>query len=175
MMKYEDTRIDGFKLRFAEEKDVGILLEMIKELAVYEKLLDEVTATEEILKDSLFHRKVAEAVIAEYEDKPVGYIIFFHNFSTFTGRPGIYLEDLYVRPEMRGKGLGKIMLAFLAKLAVERKCARFEWVCLDWNTPSIGFYKRMGAVPMDEWTIYRLTGSKLSELADEFRPQNSLE
>jgi len=174
-MKYEDARMDGFKLRFAEEKDIGILLEMIKELAVYEKLLDEVTATEETLKESLFIRKVAEAVIAEYEDKPIGYIIFFHNFSTFTGRPGLYLEDLYVRPEMRGRGFGKTMLSFLAKLAVERKCARVEWACLDWNTHSIGFYKRMGAVPMDEWTVYRLAGSKLNELADEFRPQGSPE
>ncbi|MBB2182651.1 GNAT family N-acetyltransferase [Lachnospiraceae bacterium MD1] len=163
-----DTSLEGFKLRFAEEKDVPLILELIKELADYEKMLDEVVATEEDIYESLFERKVAEVVIGEYQNKPVGYIIFFHNFSTFLGRPGIYLEDLYVKPEMRGKGMGKIMLSFLAKLCIERKCGRLEWNCLDWNQPSINFYKQMGAIPMDEWTIYRVCDDALKKLAMRF-------
>ena len=163
-----DTSLEGFKLKFAEEKDVPLILELIKELADYEKMLDEVVATEEDIYESLFERKVAEVVIGEYQNKPVGYIIFFHNFSTFLGRPGIYLEDLYVKPEMRGKGMGKIMLSFLAKLCIERKCGRLEWNCLDWNQPSINFYKQMGAIPMDEWTIYRVCDDALKKLAMRF-------
>jgi len=162
-----DTKLDGFKLRFAQEKDVPLILSFIKELAEYEKMGDEVVATQEILKESLFVRKAAEVIIGEHEGIPVGFALFFHNFSTFLGRPGIYLEDLYVKPEMRGKGIGKIMLSFLAKLAVERKCGRLEWWCLDWNEPSIRFYKQMGAVPMDEWTVYRVCGKALVDLADK--------
>jgi len=156
------------KLRLAERKDVPLILEFIKELADYEKMLDEVVATEEILTESLFEKKAAEVVIGEYQNKPVAFALFFHNFSTFLGRPGIYLEDLYVKPEMRGKGIGKMMLSFLARLCVERKCERLEWWCLDWNEPSIQFYKKMGAVPMDEWTVYRVTGDALDQLAAEF-------
>ncbi len=118
--------------------------------------------------DSLFVRKAAEVIIGEYDGEPVGFALFFHNFSTFLGRPGIYLEDLYIRPEMRGRGYGKTLLAFLAKLAKERNCGRFEWWCLDWNEPSINFYKSIGAIPMDEWTVYRVTGQALDDLADEF-------
>lgn len=162
------TKVKDFNLRFAEEKDVPLILEFIKELADYEKLLHEVVATEEILKESLFERKVAEVVIGEYEGKPVGFALFFHNFSTFLGRPGIYLEDLYVKPEMRGKGFGKILLSFLAKLAVDRKCGRLDWWCLDWNEPSIKFYKQLGAVPMDEWTVYRVHNETLTDLAKTF-------
>ena len=165
---YIETKLNDFKLRFAEEKDAGLILEFIKELAEYEKMLDDVVATEEILIESLFHRKTAEVIIGEYEGKPVCFALFFHNFSTFLGRPGLYLEDLYVKPHMRGKGIGKIMLSFLASLAVERKCGRFEWWCLDWNEPSINFYKHMNAVAMDEWTVYRLTGEHLNNVAKEF-------
>ena len=116
----------------------------------------------------MFQRKMAEVVIGEYQDKPVSFALFFHNFSTFLGRPGIYLEDLYVMPEMRGKGIGEIMLAFLAKLTLERNCGRLEWWCLDWNEPSVQFYKQMGAVPMNEWTVYRLADQALEELAKKF-------
>lgn len=160
-----DTNINNFKLRFAEERDTGLILNFIKELADYEKLLHEVVATEDILHESLFKRKTAEVIIGEYEGVPVCFALFFHNFSTFLGRPGIYLEDLYVKPEMRGRGLGKVMLSFLAKLALKRNCGRLEWWCIDWNKPSIDFYKSMGAIPMNEWTVYRVCDNKLAELA----------
>ncbi|MBU5313386.1 GNAT family N-acetyltransferase [Tissierella carlieri] len=162
------TKNEHFKIRFAEEKDVKLILDFIKELADYEKLLHEVVATEEILMDSLFIRKAAEVIIGEHDGEPVGFALFFHNFSTFLGGPGIYLEDLYIRPEMRGKGYGKIFLSFLAKLAIERNCGRFEWWCIDWNEPSINFYKSIGAVPMDEWTVYRVHNQALIDLANEF-------
>lgn len=163
-----DTKLDNFIIRHAGEKDVPIILSFIKELAQYEEMLDEVVATEEILRESIFEEKAAEVIIGEYEGKPVAFALFFHNFSTFLGRPGLYLEDLYVKPEMRGKGIGKIMLSYLAKIAVDRRCGRFEWWCLDWNEPSIEFYKRIGAVPMDEWTVYRVDGKALTDLAEEF-------
>jgi GNAT superfamily N-acetyltransferase len=159
------TKLDKFQLRFAEEKDIPVILKFIKELAIYENLLDQVTANEEILLESLFKRKVAEVIIAEYEGEAVGYALFFYNFSTFLGRPGIYLEDLYVTPEMRGKGFGKIILSYLAKLVVERDCGRLEWACLDWNEPSIKFYKGLGAISMEDWSTYRLTGEALENLA----------
>ena len=168
MNGFIETRIKNFKLRFAEEKDVSLILGFIKELADYEKLLHEVVATESILKESLFERKFAEVIIGEYEGEPIGFALFFHNFSTFIGRPGLYLEDLYIKPEMRGKGLGKVMLSFLGKLAVERNCGRLEWWCLDWNEPSISFYKQLGAIPMDDWTTYRVCDQALNNLADSF-------
>lgn len=161
--------LTGFKIRFAEESDVPVILGLIKELAVYEHLLDQVTATEEVLRQSLFERKAAEVIIAEYENKPIGYGLFFYNFSTFLGRPGIYLEDLYITPGMRGKGFGKTMLSFVAKIAVERNCVRFEWSCLDWNEPSIQIYKKLGAVSLDEWTMYRLIGKPLENLARKYK------
>lgn len=160
------TSDEKFNLRFATEKDVKLILTFIKELADYENLLHEVVATEEILMDSLFNRKVAEVIIGEYDEEPVGFALFFHNFSTFLGQAGIYLEDLYIKPNMRGKGLGKIILSYLAKLAIERNCGRLEWWCLDWNEPSIKFYKKLGARPMDEWTVYRLYGEDLEKLAN---------
>lgn len=163
-----DTKLDDFKLRFAEIKDVSLILKFIRELADYEKMLHEVVATEEVLIESLFERKMAEVIIGEYKDKPVAFALFFHNFSTFLGRPGIYLEDLYVKPEMRGKGMGKIMLSYLAKLSVESKGGRLEWGCFDWNEPSIRFYKQMGAVPMDEWTVFRVHDDALDKLAMKF-------
>ena len=168
MEKIIDTKVSNFKIRFAEEKDTKLILEFIKELADYEKLLNEVVATEEVLYNSLFVQKRAEVIIGEYEGKPVGFALFFHNFSTFIGKPGIYLEDLYIKSEMRGKGFGKIMLSFLGKLAVERNCGRLEWWCIDWNEPSIKFYKEMGAKPMDEWTVYRVDDLALHDLANEF-------
>lgn len=160
-----ETKVKNFYLRFAEEKDVSIILDFIKELADYEKLSAEVVATEEILNESLFERKMAEVIIGEFDGKPVGFALFFHNFSTFLGKPGIYLEDLYVKPQMRGKGLGKAMLSFLSELAIERDCGRLEWSCLDWNKSSIDFYKNLNAVPMEDWTVYRLSNKSLSDLA----------
>ena len=166
-MQYE-TQIPNLTIRFAVEKDTPLILCFIKELAQYENMLNEVVASEEILRDSLFHRKVAEVVIAEHNGEPVGFALFFHNFSTFRGKSGIYLEDLFVRPNARGAGLGKALLSFLAKLAVDRGCARLEWWCLDWNEPSIAFYKQMGAKPMDEWTVYRVDNQALTDLASQF-------
>lgn len=162
------TKVEEFKLRFAEEKDVELVLEFIKELADYEELLHEVVATKETLYDSLFKRKVAEVIIGEYEGKPVGFALFFHNFSTFLGRPGIYLEDLYIKPEMRRMGLGKAFLSYIAKLALERDCGRLEWWCLDWNKSSIKFYKKMGAMPMDDWTVFRVSDELLTNLAEKY-------
>ncbi len=162
-----DAKLTDFRIRFAEKKDVPLILKFIKELAAYEKMLDEVTATEADLAKYLFERKNAEVILGEYQDQPVAFALFFHNFSTFLGKPGIYLEDLYVKPEMRGKGIGKAMLSFLAGLAVDRDCGRLEWSCLDWNEPSIGFYKHLGARPMDEWTVYRLQGESLRRLAGQ--------
>ncbi len=164
-MKLIKTKNPLFNLRFATPDDVGLVLSFIKKLADYEDLSDDVTATEEMLKDTLFSRNVAEVIIGEYEGKPVGFMLFFHNFSTFVGKPGIYLEDLFVDIEMRGKGFGKMMLSYLARLAIERDCGRLEWACLDWNEPSIKFYKSLGAVPMDEWTVYRMTGDAIKDLA----------
>lgn len=157
---------DSFTIKFATVNDVSLILQFIKELATYEKLLDEVVATEALLSETLFgEKKNAEVIIGYYENVPVAFALFFHNYSTFLGRPGIYLEDLYVKPEMRGKGIGKKMLAYLAKLTKERKCGRLEWWVLDWNKPAIDFYKSIGAKPMDEWTVHRVTGKALDELA----------
>lgn len=158
--------IENFVIREAKSTDVPAILELIKGLAEYEKLSHEVVATEEVLHEWLFEKKKAEVLIGEYEGKPVGLVLFFHNFSTFLGRAGIYLEDLFVKPEYRGKGFGKALLVRLAKVAVERGCGRFEWSCLDWNKPSIAFYLSMGAKPMDGWTVYRVTGDKLMEMAE---------
>ena len=152
-------------IRNANESDTNTILKFIKELAEYEKMSKDVTATEELLKENLFVKKLAEVVIAEEDNIPVGFALFFHNFSTFLGKGGIYLEDLYVKPNMRNKGIGKILLKYLANLALERDCGRLEWSCLDWNEPSIAFYKERGAIPMDEWTIYRVTGENLLNLA----------
>ena len=167
MSKIIETKLNGFTLRFAEEKDLNTILTFIKALAEYENMTEDVVATEEVLRKSLFEKKVAEVVIGEFEGKPVCFALFFQNFSTFIGRPGIYLEDLFVMPEVRGKGIGKIMLSFLAGLAVERGCARLEWSCLDWNEPSIEFYKKQGAIPMDGWTVYRASDEALIKLAKE--------
>ena len=154
--------------RFAQRGDEGIILDFIRRLAEYEKMSDEVVATEELLTEWIFDKNKAEVIFALDEGgKEVGFALFFHNFSTFLGRAGIYLEDLFVLPEYRGKGYGKGLLRQLAKIAVERKCGRLDWWCLDWNQPSIDFYKSLGAVPMDEWTTFRITGDTLTKMAEE--------
>ncbi len=156
----------GTSVREASEGDVPLILSLIRELAEYEKLSHEVVATEENLRTNLFgERPFAEVLIAEHDGAPAGFALFFHNFSTFLARPGIYLEDLYVKPEFRGAGVGKRLLVQLARLAKERGCGRLEWWVLDWNAPSIGFYERLGAVAMDDWTVYRLAGRALDDLA----------
>ena len=154
------------QIREASERDVPLILSFIRELAEYEKLSHEVVATEDGLRESLFGgRRYAEVLIAEHDGAPAGFALFFHNFSTFLGKPGIYLEDLYVRPEFRGRGVGKELLINLARLAKERGCGRLEWWVLDWNESSIGFYRELGAVPMDDWTVYRVSGMALEDLA----------
>lgn len=159
------TDLTEFHLRLGTMEDAETVLGFIKELAEYEHMSDQVVATPELLKETIFIQKKAEVIIAEYSGIPVGFALFFHNYSTFLGRPGIYLEDLYVKQEMRGHGLGTQILSYLAKLATERGCGRLEWACLDWNEPSIQFYKQMGAVPMEDWTVYRLQGESLQNMA----------
>ena len=154
------------KFRFAEESDCGLVLSFIRGLADYEKMSDQVVATEELLREWIFEKRKAEVLFVCDDDKEVGFALFFHNFSTFLGRAGIYLEDLFVLPEYRGKGYGKALLKKLAQITAERGCGRLEWACLDWNQPSIDFYRSLGALPMDEWTTYRLTGDTLKEMAE---------
>lgn len=162
------TRDPHFVIRPAVIQDTALILQFIKELADYEKLLHEVVADEDTLRKSLFGETPhAKVVIGEYDGKPVSFALYFHNFSTFLGRPGIYLEDLYVQPDMRGKGLGKILLGYLATLAKELNCGRLEWWVLDWNKPAIDFYQSLGAQPMDEWTVNRVTGEALDKLAKQ--------
>ena len=152
--------------RFAVEQDTPLILNFIKELADYEHMLDQVVADEATLADQLFQKKNAEVLFALENGREVGFALFFHNFSTFLGRSGLYLEDLYVRPDCRVKGYGKAILQKLASIAVERGCGRLEWWCLDWNKPSIDFYLSLGAEPMSGWTVYRLTGDTLKNLAE---------
>ncbi len=152
--------------RYATKSDAALILEFIRELAEYEKMLDEVIADEKLLKEWIFEKKKAEVLFALEDGKEVGFALFFHNFSTFLGRAGIYLEDLFVKSEYRGKGYGKAILKKLAQIAKERGCGRLEWWCLDWNKPSIDFYLSLGAEPMDEWTTYRITGETLDKLAE---------
>ena len=158
--------MEKLTFRQAEEADCGLVLEFIRQLAEYEKMLPEVVATEQLLHRALFQDRRAEVIFALEDGVEVGFALYFHNFSTFVGRSGLYLEDLFVKPAYRGRGYGKALLKRLAKIAVERGCGRFEWVCLDWNRPSIDFYRSLGAVPQDEWTIYRLTGEALQKLAE---------
>jgi GNAT superfamily N-acetyltransferase len=152
--------------RYAQESDTALILEFIKELADYEKMLDDVVATEVLLKEWLFVQKKAEVIFAQADGKEVGFALFFHNFSTFLGRAGIYLEDLFVKTEYRGKGIGKAIFKKLGAIARERGCGRLEWWCLDWNQPSIDFYRSMGAEAMDKWTVYRIAGEGLNQLAE---------
>ena len=153
------------RFRPAESADAALILEFIRDLAVYEKMQDEVVATEELLREWIFEKQKAEVIFALADGQEVGFALFFHNFSTFLGRAGIYLEDLYVKLEYRGRGYGKGLLKQLAKIAVERGCGRLEWWCLDWNQPSIDFYLSLGAEPMKDWTVYRITGQTLTDLA----------
>lgn len=155
-------------IRSATSADLGLILEFIVALAVYERLEHEVVATEAGLREALFgERPDAEVLIAEWEGSPAGFALFFHNFSTFLGRRGLYLEDLFVRPEHRGRGVGRALLARLAAIALERGCGRFEWSVLDWNESAIGFYESLGARPQSDWTVYRMTGEALERLAGE--------
>jgi GNAT superfamily N-acetyltransferase len=163
------TRIPEFVIRQASTSDVPFILSFIRQLAEYEELSHEVVATEEILRNSLFGKNpVAEVILGYYQNEPVAFALFFHNFSTFLGKPGLYIEDLFVKPEMRGKGFGKVMLSYLAKLAKQRKLGRLEWWVLDWNEPALKFYRSIGAQAMDEWTVQRLDGDALEKLAKKF-------
>jgi GNAT superfamily N-acetyltransferase len=156
-------------LRFAVEKDLPLIMEFIRSLAEYEHLLDKVSATEEDLKKALFDLKIGETLICEYRGVPAGFALYFHNYSTFVGKSGFYIEDLFVKPEFRGKGLGKLLLTRIAEIAVERDYCRLEWACLNWNEPSIAFYKSQGAVPLSDWTTYRVTGEALRSLGQNPR------
>ena len=156
--------MNELSFRFAVPDDTPLILRFIRLLAEYEKMADLVTATEEELRGQLFEEKKAEVIFAVLDGKEIGFALFFHNFSTFLGRSGLYLEDLYILEEYRGKGYGKALFRELARVAVERGCGRFEWWCLDWNLPSIKFYRSMGARPMDEWTVYRIDGDTLRAL-----------
>ncbi len=163
------TRITDFTIRMATEDDILLILEFIKMMAEYEKLSHELVVTEESLRNYLFSNPpAAEVIIGEYESSPVAFALFFQNFSTFLGKPGLYLEDIFVLDYMRGRGFGRVMLTYLAKLATDRNYGRFEWVVLDWNTPAIEFYKSLGADIKKEWWINRLTGKALQNLASEF-------
>ena len=152
-------------IRFATVDDVSKILDFIKGIAEYEKMSDQVIATEQLLREQLFEKKNAEVIFALEGETEVGFALFFHNFSTFMGRAGLYLEDIFVKPEYRGLGYGKMLITELAKIAVERGCGRMEWCCLDWNKPSIDFYRSLGAISMDEWTTYRLTGEALENIS----------
>ena len=158
------------KFRFASEQDIDLIFDFIKGIAEYEKMSDQVVADENLLREWIFEKKRAEVIFAMENGKEVGFALFFHNFSTFLGRGGLYLEDLFVKPEYRGRGYGKGLIRELARIAVERGCGRMEWCCLDWNRPSIDFYLSLGAIPMNEWTTYRLTGDRLSALAKSETP-----
>lgn len=153
--------------RYAERKDKELILQFIHRLAEYEKMEDQVIATADMLEEWIFDRQKAEVLLGVVNDKEVGFALFFHNFSTFLGRAGLYLEDLFILPEYRGQGFGKAFLKQLAAIALERGCGRLEWSCLDWNHPSIEFYRSLGAESMDEWTVYRLTREKMSLLSEK--------
>ena len=156
-----------FQIRKAVPSDTPVIFDLIKKLAVYEKLEDDVITSVEELQENIFSKNFAKVLIAEESGKPVGFALYFYNFSTFVGKPGIYLEDLFVEPEYRGKGYGKALLVALAKIAKEEDCGRFEWSVLDWNTPSIEFYKALGAKPMDEWTVFRLDAAGIANLSEK--------
>jgi GNAT superfamily N-acetyltransferase len=160
----------NFKIRAASEQDVPVILQLIRDLATYERAPDEVSATEEQLVGVLFREKPAAEVLLAFERKlPVGFALYFYNFSTWLGRPGLYLEDLFVKPEKRGKGYGRALLVELAKIAHDRGCGRMEWAVLDWNEPAIKFYRSLGAKPMHEWTVFRLTRDEIAKLANSER------
>ena len=155
-----------FQIRPAKETEADLILEFIKKLAVYEKCSDEVVADEATIYNSIFVEKAAEVVFAEEDGVVIGFALFFHNFSTFVGRKGLYLEDLFIIPEKRGLGYGKAILKYLANIAEERNCGRMEWICLDWNAPSLAFYRSIGAIPMDEWTVQRMNENVVKKFAE---------
>lgn len=159
--------VSGFGIRMAKSRDMPLIFQFVRELADYENLLSEVTATEESIKNAMFERKIAEAIIAEIDGEPIGFALYYYNLSTFIGRSAIYIEDLFVKPDFRGNGFGKAMLVHLANLAKERDCWGLEWACLGWNTPSIKFYQSLGAVSREEWITFRLRGEALDKLALE--------
>ncbi len=160
--------LDGFQIRAASKADVPVILAFIKKLADYERLSHEVVATEELLRETLFgRRRTAEVALGYFKREPVGFVLYFHNFSTFLGRPGIYIEDLFVDEAFRRRGFGGALLRYVARLAKQRNCGRLEWSVLDWNEPAINFYRKLGALPMSEWTVFRVTGENLSKLAGE--------
>ncbi len=162
------TSVSHFDIRAATKADVSIILTFIKKLADYEHLSHEVVASEETLRKTLFgRRRTAEVAIGYFKGEPVGFVLYFHNYSTFLGRPGIYIEDLFVDEEFRRRGFGGALLRYVAGLASERRCGRLEWSVLDWNGPAINFYKKLGAVPMSEWTVFRVTGKELEKLAED--------
>ena len=156
MAQNPELTMPNFTIRPAKETEAGLILEFIKKLAAYEKCSDEVVADEQTIYNSIFVEKAAEVLFAEEDGVVIGFALFFHNFSTFVGRKGLYLEDLFIIPEKRGLGYGKAILKYLANIAVERHCGRMEWICLDWNAPSLAFYRSIGAIPMDEWTVQRM-------------------
>ena len=159
----------NFNIRPAKSEETSLVLEFIKKLAAYEKCSDEVVADEATLYQSLFVEKAAEVIFAEEDGVVIGFALFFHNFSTFVGRKGLYLEDIFIIPEKRGLGYGKAILKYLADIAIERNCGRMEWICLDWNTPSLAFYRSIGAIPLDEWTVQRMTEDVVKEFASPHR------
>lgn len=163
---YIQTSIDNLRLKKAKIEDTGLILDLIKEIAIYEKMLDQVVATEESLKESIFNKKEAEVLLVELNKEVIGYVLYFFNYSTFIGRGGFYLEDIYIKEQYRKNGYGKAIFKVLGKIAYENGCKRMEWACLNWNKPSIEFYKSLGAVGMDEWTVYRLTRDKIKALAE---------
>ena len=166
-MEGGSKNVSDFRIREAVEEDVPLILRFIEKLAHYERLSDEVSATEELLRKNLFgQRKVAEVILAEYQNTAVGFAIYFHNFSSFLGKPGIYIEDIYVDESCREQGFGRALFDYIVRLAKERGCGRVEWSVLDWNTPAIRFYETMGAIPMSDWTIYRLTGEALRRFGE---------
>jgi GNAT superfamily N-acetyltransferase len=166
MMIATDTR--GFQIKSATESDVSVILSFVKKLARYEQLLHEVVATEDLLRETLFgKRRTTEVAIGYLETKPVGFVLFFHNYSTFLGKPGLYIEDLFVDEDYRRRGYGRALLLHVARLAKQRGCGRLEWSVLDWNQPAIDFYKKLGALPMSEWTVFRVAGKSLDELAGQ--------
>src|SRR5947199_4112883 len=167
MEVYDMKQVASFKIRQADVEDVSVILELIRDLATYERAPGEVSATEEQLVEVLFGEKpVAEVLLAFEAKSPVGFAVYFYNFSTWLGRPGLYLEDLFVKPEQRGKGYGRALLVDLAKIARDRGCGRMEWAVLNWNDPAIQFYRKLGAQPMNEWTVFRLTGDGIARLAE---------
>lgn len=170
-MERTETRVPGFTIRPAREEDAGLILSLIRGLAEYEKMADAVETDVETLRKNLFERGQAQVIIGEAAGEAVGFALYFYNFSTFQGKRGLYLEDLFIRPEHRGRGYGSAMLAWLAKKAQEEDCGRFEWICLDWNAPALKVYRAIGAVPLEGWTIQRLTGDALSRLAEQAGPK----